>query len=155
MNKTYDDDSSSSSRSRSSSNSSGRLSHRLMALMRTTRDKWGKRKRRRANSSQDTTQESAELGGYDQPQSRFYRDIEPTLAMKCDVCVLSTYKNLFLFMDVLLQTGIWSCTEGKTSSATALHSSNHHDTSSSSSNSIPSSSSESCDCIISRDESKE
>ena len=148
MNRTYDDGSS------SISNSSGRLSHRLMALVRTTRDKWGKRKlRRRANSSQDTTQESAELGGYDQPESRFYKDIEPTLAMKCDVCVLSTYKNLFLFMDVLLQTGIWSCAEGKTSSATAVvpHTTNHHDTSSSD-NSIPSTSSESCDCIISRDE---
>ena len=41
--------------------------------------------------------------------SPFYKDIEPSLALKCDVCVLSTYKHLFLFMDVLLQTGIWSC----------------------------------------------
>ena len=28
---------------------------------------------------------------------RIYREIQPSLNIKCDVCVLSSYKNLFLF----------------------------------------------------------
>ena len=54
---------------------------------------------------------------------RIYREIQPSLNVKCDVCVLSSYKNLFLFLDVLLQTGIWSCSSdesGRTDEDIAL-----------------------------------
>ena len=40
--------------------------------------------------------------------SPFYQELEPILTLKCDVCVLSTYKQIFLFMDVLLKTRLWS-----------------------------------------------
>jgi len=40
--------------------------------------------------------------------SPFYQELEPILTKKCDVCVLSTYSKIFLFMDVLLQTRLWS-----------------------------------------------
>ena len=40
--------------------------------------------------------------------SRFYQELEHILTLKCDVCVLSTYKQVFLFMDVLLKTRLWS-----------------------------------------------
>lgn len=41
-------------------------------------------------------------------RSPFYQELEPILTLKCDVCVLSTYKQIFLFMDVLLKTRLWS-----------------------------------------------
>ena len=41
-------------------------------------------------------------------RSPFYQELEPILTLKCDVCVLSTYKQIFLFMDVLLNTRLWS-----------------------------------------------
>ena len=43
--------------------------------------------------------------------SRFYQDLEPILSLKCDVSVLSTYKEVFLFMDVLFKTRLWSASE--------------------------------------------
>ena len=41
-------------------------------------------------------------------RSPFYQELEPILTLKCDVCVLSTYKQIFLFMDVLLKSRLWS-----------------------------------------------
>ena len=41
-------------------------------------------------------------------RSPFYQELEPILTLKCDVCVLSTYKQIFLFMDVLFKTRLWS-----------------------------------------------
>ena len=41
-------------------------------------------------------------------RSPFYQELEHILTLKCDVCVLSTYKQIFLFMDVLFKTRLWS-----------------------------------------------
>ena len=47
-------------------------------------------------------------------RSPFYQELEPILTLKCDVSVLSTYKQIFLFMDVLLKTRLWSDSEDVT-----------------------------------------
>ena len=54
--------------------------------------------------------------------------------MNCNVCDLLTNNNMFLFMDVLLQTGIWSCSGSDEADIDRI--------------SLSSRSSESCDCIL-------
>ena len=38
----------------------------------------------------------------------FVDDLEPILRLKCDVSIVSTYHQLFVLVDAILQSGLWN-----------------------------------------------
>ena len=41
-------------------------------------------------------------------EKHFMDELEPILRLKCDVSVVSNYEQIFVLVDAILQTGLWT-----------------------------------------------